>query len=161
MLKTLTTITLAGVLAITSLAPTRVEANQNPDDLAKLLFGALVIYGIAEASKNKRKREKQAVVVPVPKPKPTPRSAPVIRHPDPVRPQHKRIHRASYLPTTCILTHQQGHGESRTVFGNRCLKNTYARYASLPNECFTRFQTVRGARVGWKPRCLRRAGYTW
>ena len=139
MFKPFAAIVMSGVLAVTSLTATATQADTN-EDLAKLLLGALIIYGIKEAVDDRNDRKTNPYVQPTPKP--------VVRN-------YKE------LPRTCIIHHRQHHGELRKVFGNRCLRNNFQHYAYLPDRCYRRFETLRGTRVGWGPRCLRREGYTW
>lgn len=135
MFKPIAALLLSGVIAVTSLAPNETQAADS-EDLAKILFGALVVYGISEAVRDNRRSSSSS-------------KGRVVR---PVRRK---------LPAGCIRTHRQHFGEKRTVFGNQCLKKNYRSYARLPDRCFRRFETVRGTRVGWGPRCLRRAGFNW
>ncbi|MEM1374374.1 MAG: hypothetical protein AAGF78_08335 [Pseudomonadota bacterium] len=133
MMKPFVAVLLSGVLAATSLTATSAAANSAHEDLAKILLGALVIYGIKEAVDNRK-----AVKV-------TPK--PVIS--------------SKTLPAHCLVTHKGYRGESWTVFGNRCLHHNYRHYASLPDRCFARFQTQRGPRSGWEPKCLHWTGFIW
>ncbi|MEM6479866.1 MAG: hypothetical protein AAF647_12615 [Pseudomonadota bacterium] len=153
MYRSFAALVLSGVLAVTSLSPTQAHAD-NRENLAKFLVGAIVLYGIADAV-NDNKRKSPSVTRHAPKTvyHHTHRPAPKKKHAAPARRKH--------LPAGCVLTHRQHYGEKRTVFGNRCLKNNYRHYASLPNQCFRRFDTVKGVRVGWGRPCLRRAGYSW
>ncbi|MEM6276361.1 MAG: hypothetical protein AAF714_05385 [Pseudomonadota bacterium] len=138
MMKPFAALLLSGVLAVTSLTATSAAADSTSDDLAKLLLGALVLYGIKEAVDDRRK----VTVTPSPAPQPV-------------------ISSKKRLPRHCIRTHSGFRGETRTVFGNRCLRNNYRHYASLPERCFRRFETVRGVRAGWGPKCLNRTGFIW
>ncbi len=145
MFKTIAAGALAGTIALTGLvAPTPVKAADS-EDIARLLFGALVIYGLSEAADNRSDRQ---VVTPRPQPKP---------------PKHRddRISKRKVLPAHCVLTHRLPSGKVRAVMGNRCLKRNFGRYDRLPANCYRQFNTVKGTRVGWGRQCLRDAGYSW
>ncbi|MEL6914809.1 MAG: hypothetical protein AAFP13_09935 [Pseudomonadota bacterium] len=164
-MKPFSALILSGVLAVTSLTPAPARAADG-EDLAKLLLGALVLYGIADAVQDNRRKE-TARKAPAPQQKAV-EPAPRLRHGGVITPAGPRGHRQhhggarrAFLPVSCILHHQRWDGTHRTVFGNQCLRKNYRHYASLPQNCYRRFDTVRGNRVGWGPRCLRRAGYTW
>ena len=145
MTKSLAAFLLAAVMALTSLTPQQARA-ADAEDIAKFVIGALVLYGIADAIDDNNNRKSTA--------------RKVNRETEAQR--RERLRKARYtLPTGCILTHRQRHGEKRRVFGNQCLRNNFHHYAKLPNRCFRRFDTVRGPRVGWGMRCLRRQGYSW
>ena len=148
MFKPVAALLLSGVIAVTSLAPTQSHAS-DADDIARFVIGALVLYGIADAidNQNDKKRTQAAAA----KKKKESEAA-----------KRARLAKArKTLPSSCLLTHRQRHGETKTVFGNKCLKHNFRHYASLPDRCFRRFDTVRGKRVGWGRKCLKREGYSW
>lgn len=137
MMKPFAALLLSGVLAVTSLSATSAAANSTNEDLAKLLLGALVLYGIKEALDDR----KSVKVTPTPVPKP--------------------VISSKKLPRRCIVTFHGFRGDRRTVFGNRCLHQNYRHYSSLPDRCFGRYETLRGTRTGWEPKCLHRTGFIW
>ncbi|MEL7301582.1 MAG: hypothetical protein AAFM92_14470 [Pseudomonadota bacterium] len=139
MLKPFAALLLSGVIAVTSLSPTPARAADG-EDLAALLFGALILYGIAEAAKDDRRKK----------------AATATRQ---VRPQPNLAKR---LPKHCIrATAAHGRGGPPQFFGYRCLRTSFPHYAKLPEQCFRRFATAQGPRPGFGPRCLRRAGFVW
>ncbi|MEM6728697.1 MAG: hypothetical protein AAF618_09370 [Pseudomonadota bacterium] len=166
MYKRLTALVLSGAIALTSLAPTQAMANDR-EKIAKLVVGALVLYGLSEAAKNSRSSSSKSTKSYAPKhtyhaPKHT-YHQPRHNYYQPHRP-HRPVRSAPVrksLPAGCILTHRQRYGETRTVFGNACLKNHYRGYYRMPQNCYRRFDTVKGPRVGWGRLCLRNAGYSW
>lgn len=160
-------LTLSGVIAVTSLTPTMAEANTyNRNNISQdeliggLIFGAIALYALSEASKNKKSSKsasKKTEPVRLPKPKP-----PHSGH----KPGHGHGHYAGHgghrkaLPTSCLRRTSGNHGPNH-FFGRKCLRETYRGYNHLPRACFSEFRTTRGWRVGFGPRCLRRNGYTW
>ena len=154
MFRQIAALAFSGVLAVTSLAPTQTRA-ADADDIAKLVLGALVIYGISEGIRDNRTPSQPQVVTK----KPT--RTPHYKFPDTARSVLPHRPEVRYLPRYCFLTHQVSHRETRKVLGIQCLQRNYRAYAHLPQQCYRRFHTVKGPRVGWAPRCLRRAGYTW
>jgi len=166
MFKPFAALLLSGVLAVTSFAPTTARA-ADADDVARFIVGALVLYGLADAIDNRSSSKQRIVVAPKQQTKKV-----VVPHKKPQKKvvKKKQVHRPHaqhhfagrrHLPSGCFLTHRQHYHETRTVFGNQCLRTHYRHYASLPKHCYVRFHTVKGTRVGWGPRCLRRAGYSW
>ncbi|MEL6610220.1 MAG: hypothetical protein AAFO93_15030 [Pseudomonadota bacterium] len=151
MFKSIAAAALSATIALTSLTPNTAQA-ADAEDVAKVLFGALVLYGIADALEDNRKS--------TPKVTTTRKHNPVTRPHRPGPPKHARAARYT-LPASCLLTHRQWGNKSRTVMGNSCLKSNFRHYNKLPQNCFRRFDTVRGTRVGWGRVCLKKAGYTW
>lgn len=155
MSKTFIATVLAGALAITSFtaAPARAEL----DNFEKFILGAgtLLIIGAAIENGNQQKSKKKK------EPKVTystrSYSKPKVTHHKPHKPKAK-VHRKRPLPAFC-LTNVRSHEGPRRIYSNRCLQNNYRGVNTLPQRCKTFIQGPRGTRVGYRPRCLARAGY--
>lgn len=124
-------------------APARAES----DDLAKALAGiaALAIIGKYIHDKNDRDHfthNRQVRRPHVIKPKPLPH----------------RVSRKA-LPERCIRHIQTRNGNTRRVFGARCLNNHYRFANQLPRNCARQIETHRGWRSVYGARCLRNNGY--
>ncbi|MEO0485585.1 MAG: hypothetical protein AAF092_06710 [Pseudomonadota bacterium] len=143
MLKKCAVTLLCGLLAFGAVPPTPAQANTS-EDLAKLLFGALLIYGIKEAVESDAR----------------PRTVTTPPRATPHRPRERAAVRPK-MPVGCIVQHQLTSGERRTVFGKRCVTRHYTATAAIPARCERRFETVRGPRRGYGLRCLQRAGFEW
>ena len=132
----------AAALTLTtfSAAPARAELS----DIEKLLLGAgaLAIIGTAihEGQKATKKKKRKKIVLHQP-------WQPAVQ---PTR---------AALPAYCLRT-VRAFGGDRRIFGARCLRNNYAQVNRLPNRCKTYVEGPQGTRVGFRPRCLRKAGYT-
>lgn len=146
MSKTFIASVLAAALTITSFsaAPARAELT----DFEKFLLGAgaLVIIGTAVHEQNK-KAVKQ-------------RKAPKVTYHSPPRPKPtvKKKRKAAAIPGFCI-TRVQSHNGPRRILSRRCLQNNYRDVNLLPNRCRSFIEGPRGTRVGYRPKCLRKAGF--
>ncbi|WP_147126244.1 hypothetical protein [Shimia ponticola] len=167
MFKKLAAFALSGVIAVTSLTPTMAEANNygrnnnvSQDELiGGLIFGAIALYALSEASKNNKKSSQKSSKKrePVRLPKPNPPRWDERGHGNG---HHAgRGHRKA-LPTACIRRTSGGQGPAY-FFGRKCMRENFRGYNNLPRRCFREFRTPRGYRVGFGPSCLRRNGYTW
>jgi len=167
MFKKLAAFALSGVIAVTSLTPTMAEANNyNRNNISQdeliggLIFGAIALYALSEASKNNKKSSKKS----------SKKTEPVrLPHPRPPhagsKPGHGHGHHAGHghrktLPTACLRRTSGGQGPAY-FFGRKCMRENFRGYNNLPRACFREFRTPRGHRVGFGPRCLRRNGYSW
>ena len=110
MFTPLAALILSGTLAVTSLAPTSAQASDS-DAIAKLLLGALVLYGVKEAvdNRNDRRRSTPRAVVKEPE---FPRHSGVITPHSPNTPRYGN-HSSNFLPINCILTHRTGYNDTR------------------------------------------------
>ena len=70
-----------------------------------------------------------------------------------------RRHHSRALPGYCLRNVRSYDGDRR-IMGARCLQNNYRHAHRLPNRCKTYVEGPRGTRVGYRPRCLRKAGYS-
>ncbi|MGX9355770.1 hypothetical protein ACS3SW_11625 [Roseobacteraceae bacterium S113] len=148
MSKTFISTVLAAALAITSFtaAPARAELTNAEKFL--LGAGALVILGTA-IEQSQRGSNRKATVT---------RHKQVIQHQPAPRKKQVKQKRLRPLPAFC-LTRVRANDGPRRLFSQRCLQNNYRQVNRLPNRCKTWVQGPRGTRVGYKPRCLRRAGF--
>ena len=107
MLRNVTALLLSAVIALTSLQPTAAEA-ADADDVARLLLGALVVYGIAEAIDDNRKSPKS--------------SNKTVKKKQVGKPGKHRFRGVvpKRLPRHCVRTHKLHYGKAHTVFGHRC-----------------------------------------
>ncbi|WP_425040519.1 hypothetical protein [Primorskyibacter sp. S187A] len=130
---------LAASLAVTSISATPARAELN--DIEKLIFGAttLFILGAAiEAEKRDNKKSK--------------------KHKKHSSKKSGKKHAKAPLPRFCLRTVRSYQGDRR-LFGQRCLQNNYRQVNALPGRCKTFVQGPRGTRIGYRPRCLKNAGY--
>ncbi len=140
-MKSLIASILAATIAVTSTA-TPAMANDREDEIAKLLFGlaAVAIIGKAINDRNDNRRA-QVTVTPT-----RPRDVSI--------PQNRRV-----LPSQCFRRIDTWDGPVR-MFGRRCLERNYAFADRLPQRCAFSVQGPRHVRYGYRPRCLRNAGFT-
>lgn len=141
MRKNILSLTLAGALAATSIAPTTASANNN-DDLGKILFGALAVIAVGKIIHDHRDRNRPAA-------QPT------------QQPQQSQVQprRAWFVPKHCLRTHATTQGNKRLV-GKRCLTRNYSFNHVLPGNCFRKYAIGQNRfRRGYAPACLRRAGF--
>ncbi len=85
----------------------------------------------------------------------------VLPQPQPQRNRTTPRNRAA-LSADCIRRLDTPHGRVRLML-QRCLSRTtvHATLVNLPDHCFSRVRTTQGERRrGYRPRCLRRAGYS-
>lgn len=144
-MKQMIAVALAATLALTSL-PSPVLANDRDEQIGKILFGlaALAVLGAAIENRNDNDRPRVSVQTATP-----PRHSGGLGIPP----------RARVLPAQCFRRIETQSGQSR-FFGKRCLRNNY-RYADrLPVRCEIGIRTNHGIRVGYRPRCLRDAGFS-
>ncbi len=147
-------VTLTVLITGFSAAPARAN---NTDDLAKVLAGIAALAIVGKVIHDRRdKKKKQVIHTPqVHKPHQNHiyRQQTIIPKPLP-----KRVARKS-LPAHCVRHVQMYNGNTRRVFGARCLNRNYRHAQSLPNHCARQIQTHRGARWVYGARCLRNNGY--
>lgn len=63
------------------------------------------------------------------------------------------------LPAACFTRVETRNGPVR-MFGRRCLQNNYRFADRLPQRCAIRVEGLRHDRHGYRPHCLRDAGFT-
>lgn len=131
-LKTLSAAILSFAVATTTFTA---PAQADGDDVAKVLGGLLLLYGISRALEDDT---------------PT-----VTRH---VTPPPRRNHRV--IPQRCFREIQRTDGSLARGYGARCMQRHVSRPGLLPARCIRREHTVRGQRNLFRPRCLRREGWT-
>lgn len=136
---------IAMTVAITGFAAA--PARADTDDLAKALAGiaALAIIGKAINDRNDRDHVTHNQHI----------YRPHTLHPKPL-PQ--RVHRYA-LPERCIRQLETHRGQTRKVFGARCLERHYRHANRLPRNCARQIETHRGWRWVYGARCLRENGY--
>lgn len=98
MFKSVTTLALAGVIAVTTFAGSAAPARADNDDLARFLFGAAALAIIAGAV-NDHHNDNVVVVKP-----------------------HKPQKHAKYLPASCRTTVQRSNGKRFNIYTQRCLQ---------------------------------------
>lgn len=140
LMKTLTAAVLSVSLALTSLAPTQVQAGLSDEEkIAGLL--TLFLLGAAISRHNDR-----PVNANPPRP---PQATPPRGH------QDWRV-----LPSECRMQATTRRAETIRFFGQRCLRNNYSHINRLPQSCHVQFRTQQGhPRQGYLARCLRQAGF--
>ena len=117
-------------------------AGDRDHDIAALLFGLATIAIIGKAI-NDRDDNRRADVTRTPS-----------RPRDVSRPPSPRV-----LPGQCIRQVETWDRPVR-ILARRCLERNYAYTARLPQRCAITVQGPRHTRYGYRPRCLRNAGYT-
>ena len=128
--KTLTAGVLSLTLALTSLAPTNVQAGISDEDA---VAGILTLLLLGAVIHNRNDRTERAT---------TPR-------------RDWRV-----LPANCIRQHTRRNGNTVRIFGQRCLNNNYAHVDRLPEACHIRFRNENGQRrQGYRVRCMRNQGF--
>lgn len=146
---------LAGALTITSISAQPVRAGNSDAEKFLLGLGALLVIGAAidEAQRaekkrkdKKKKKKRQQVVI----------HEPV--HPS-VRGGGRHVTALKPLPGYCLRNVRTYEGDRR-IFGARCLQNNYSQVDRLPRRCKTFLEGPRGTRIGYRPKCLRRAGFS-
>lgn len=110
-------------------------AQANGEDVAKVLGGLLLLYGISRALESD--------------------DVAVTRQ---VSPPPRRNHRV--IPQRCFREIRRTDGSLARGYGARCMQRHVSRPGLLPARCIRREHTVRGQRNFFRPRCLRREGWT-
>lgn len=131
--KTFTAGILAATLALTSITPTRANADVTEGDAIVGII-TLLLLGAALSDNNNVTIEPRTVQPPR---------------------NNWRI-----LPAECRRTFETRRGDRVRMFTRRCMQNNYRHVDRLPDDCFVRIRTDRGERrQGWRARCLRNAGF--
>ena len=73
------------------------------------------------------------------------------------RPNSYRPHHYA-LPGRCVTQVRTSRG-TRSVLGERCLRDANYRISALPRNCRFSFRTRHGVRYGYSAYCLRQAGF--
>ena len=148
-MKSLLATTLAAVLALTTTAAP-VQAGDREQEIAKIIFGLAAVGIIAHALNDKDSgRGNGSVTVGAGNQGGNHGNQGGIGIP----PRHR------VLPAACFTRVDTRNGPVR-MFGRRCLQNNYRFADRLPERCEI---TVRGQnhlRRGYRPQCLRNAGFT-
>lgn len=132
MFKTLIAGALALTLGMTSLAPTPAQADMSNEEAWGALLGLLVLGAVIHESRKDN-------------------AAPVV-NPRPNR---------NVIPAQCLRRIETRRGETVRMFGRRCMQNNFRGFNRLPERCEVSVRTDNGRRNGFRPRCLRNAGFTW
>ncbi len=132
MYKTMIAGALALTLGMTSLAPTQVRAEISNEEAWGALLGLLVLGAVIRES---RKDDPAPVVNPRPN--------------------------RNVIPAQCLRRIETRRGETVRLFGRRCMQNNYRGFDRLPERCEVTVRTDNGRRNGFRPRCLRQAGFRW
>jgi len=143
MRKRLISTLLAATLAMT--APTApVMANERTE---QLIAGAILL-GILGAALNEGQRRDDRRVEQ--------------RHVTPLLPEvefrHVEPRRTRALPAECLRRYRTRDGRVR-LFDGQCLEQSFRGYRHLPLDCAVTIRSQGRFESGFRPRCLRRAGY--
>lgn len=156
----------SAAVAVTGLtAPARADT----DDVAKVLFGltALALIGKAIEDRNDQptvinRYPTRPVYTQPGRPIYTQPGRPIYVQPAPPRYQPRPLPRQVSkfdLPSSCLRNFSIN-GRNVQLFGDNCMRSTYAFTNSLPYACQYGFNGDRGrAHVGYEPLCLRERGY--
>ncbi|MGR3436251.1 MAG: hypothetical protein ACU0CO_15400 [Shimia sp.] len=145
MMKRLMALMLAAAMALTLTPPRAAQAGN--EDLAKVIVGGVILYGIAKAIEDEQRRKRRATVHVTPPKQYEPKKPAPVAH-------------RKHLPRGCIFTMHTSKGQ-RTFFGQNCLNRHYRHAHRLPQACHRSHWTSKGWRYGYGRKCLRNHGYAW
>lgn len=149
--------TMISTLLAVTLAFTSTTAPVMADDRTDQLIAGAILLGILGAALNEGQRRDGGARIEL-----RHGFQPDRRHVTPLLPEtgnrHVQPRRTRALPAECLRRYRTQEGRVR-LFDADCLEHNFRGYRHLPLDCAVTIRSQGRFESGFRPRCLRRAGY--